>query len=42
MISAGVSRGRISSEAAGETKPLVATEDGVVEQGNRVATVTLF
>ncbi len=42
LISAGVSRGRISSEAAGETKPLVNTEDGVVEQGNRVATVTLF
>ena len=42
LIDGDVSRGRISSEAVGETQPLVDTGDGVREQGNRVAVVTLY
>ena len=42
LIDAGISRGRISSEAVGQTRPLVMTADGVMEQANRVAKVTLF
>lgn len=42
LIEGSVARGRISSEAVGETQPLVDTGDGVREQGNRVAVVTLY
>ena len=41
MIEGGVDRTRITSEAVGETQPLVDTGDGVPEQANRVAVVTL-
>jgi OOP family OmpA-OmpF porin len=41
MLDAGIDRIRITSEAVGQTQPLVATGDGVVEQANRVAVITL-
>ena len=42
LIDGTIARGRMSSEAVGETQPLVDTGDGVREQGNRVAVVTLY
>ena len=41
MLDGGVDRGRITSEAVGQTQPLVDTGDGVVDQANRVAVITL-
>ena len=41
MLEGGVDRGRITSEAVGQTQPLVDTGDNVVDQANRVAVITL-
>ena len=41
MLEGGVDRSRITSEAVGQTQPLVDTGDGVVDQANRVAVITL-
>jgi OOP family OmpA-OmpF porin len=42
MTSSGISRSRISWNAVGEDQPLVPTEDGVREQGNRVVEIDLM
>ena len=42
MLEGGVDRQRITSEAVGQTQPLVQTGDNVVEQANRVAVITLL
>ena len=42
MLEGGVDRQRITSEAVGQTQPLVDTGDNVVEQANRVAVITLL
>jgi len=41
MLEGGVDRSRITSEAVGQTQPLVDTGDNVVDQANRVAVITL-
>ena len=42
LITGGIDRGRVVSEAVGQTQPLVPTGDGVREQGNRVAEIDLL
>ena len=42
LIEGGLDRGRIVSEAVGQTQPLVETGDGVPEQANRVAEIDLL
>jgi OOP family OmpA-OmpF porin len=42
MLEGGVDRSRITSEAVGQTQPLVDTGDDVREQANRVAVITLL
>jgi len=41
LVSGGVDPVRISGEAVGETQPLVPTEDGVREEGNRAVVINL-
>jgi OOP family OmpA-OmpF porin len=42
MLEGGIDRSRITSEAVGQTQPLVDTGDDVREQANRVAVITLL
>lgn len=41
LVSGGVEPTRISGEAVGETQPLVPTDDGVREEGNRAVVINL-
>ena len=41
LVSGGIEPTRISGEAVGETQPLVPTDDGVREEGNRAVVINL-